>query len=140
MPLELFAILVPLGIALIVVVVKMSGLSKSAILNDQYHANSVFLKDFEGEEITSETLLTSNRNAALLQMRAENTLGLVEVIGDRFITRILNVGDVRSISNTQGDNLAVDYNDFTHPKANYSFENSEDRAKATGWFNRLKET
>ncbi len=132
MPLELLAILVPLGIALVVLVVKFSGLSHSARLKGEKHAISVFLLDYPSEKPDGKVLISANSNAAFLRLEGVNATGLVEVIGDRFLARIVAPSQIRS-ARCSGEKLRVRYHDFTHPRAMYQFDSNSQAERALRW-------
>ncbi len=137
MPLELFAIIVPLGIALIVLAVKFSGLSKSAVLTDSKQAIEVFEADYGGETHKGRALLSANGDAAFIPLAEPSRLGLVEAIGDRYICRVLGPEDLKSVTGNQDNGFEIRYNDFTHPRGQYSFTSSKDMETLKGWLSQL---
>lgn len=138
MPLEIFAIIVPLGIAFIVLVVKFTGLSKTASLADDREAIAVFESDYAGEKHGSQALLTSDHSTAFIPMESAAQLGLVEAMGDRFITRLLYRNDVGKCERASNTELNIKFNDFTHPSGKYVFGNSDDAERAENWFGQLE--
>ena len=140
MPLELFAVLVPAGIAIIVLIVRFWGLSHDAILKDASHARKLFLIDFADQNPRGKGIISSDRRAAFLKLDMNKSIGLVEVIGDRFLTRVLYGEDIQSIKGEKFPNLKINYNDFTHPSGNYKFAADDDLKTVTQWINALKET
>lgn len=138
MPLEMFAIIVPLGIALIVLVVKYSGLSKVARLGSTADALAVFENDFGGEKHKGKVLLAADNRAAFIQMETPDKLGLVEAFGDRFISRLLSGADVKSITSDGESSLRIKFIDFTHPSGCYFFDNSGDLKRVGNWLANLE--
>lgn len=138
MPLEIFAILVPLGIAMIVLAVKYSGLSKIARLENTAAAVQVFENDFGGEAHKGAVMLSDDHGAAFIQMGDSAKLGLVEVFGDRFISRVLMKDDLKSaVTNGEG-RVEIRFNDFTHPIGHYNFSNAGDAKTANSWLAKLE--
>lgn len=132
MPLELLATLVPLGIALVVLVVKFSGLSYSATLQDEKHTITQFLLDFPSEVPTGDVLISTDAKAAFLTLSNTSTIALVEAIGDRFLTRIVSPSDIKNIQMSAGQ-LKVHFRDFTHPHATYDFAQKVDAERILNW-------
>jgi len=139
MPLEIFAVLVPLGILLIVLVVHFSGLSKKARLQDQSQALELLLSDYAGEKPSGMVVLTHNKHSAFIEMAKDNRLGLVEAMGDRFFTRLLRGNDLGAIGQRGNSTLSVEFNDFTHPAGAYEFSDTRDTSRVSAWLSRLKE-
>lgn len=127
MPLEILGPLVIGGITLTVLVVYFSGISKVVILADVAAVQQEFLKDY-GDALIEQTFLTSNNMAGFLKLRRDDSVGLVEVMGDRYITRILLPGDVVDLQQSS-DRLDIRFNDFTHNEQSYTIED-ENTAKA----------
>jgi hypothetical protein len=59
MPLEIFVLITPLGIALVVLIIRYSGLSKTARLNGSKNAIDIFHRDFAGENVSDFTTISS---------------------------------------------------------------------------------
>ena len=121
MPLEIFALITPLGIALIVLIIRYSGLSKTARIKDGQNAIDIFRRDFAGENVADVTTISSDQRAAFIEMDHSGQLGLVEAVGDRFITRLLGSKDIASIQQDGENSLSIRFRDFTHPKGHYQF-------------------
>ena len=68
MPLELFAVLVPAGIAIIVLIVRFWGLSHAATLKNSAHVREIFLTDFEGTNPIGECIICADHRAAFLNL------------------------------------------------------------------------
>ncbi len=139
MPLELFAVLVPAGIAIIFLVVRFWGLSHDATLKDSAHVHEIFLTDFADQKPSGEAIISSDHRAAFLKLDFENSIGLVEVIGDKYLTRILQGEDIRKFNDEKSPCLKINYNDFTHPSGNYKFATDGDLKTAIQWIKALKE-
>lgn len=126
MPLEIFALITPLGIALIVLIIRYSGLSKTARLKGSKNAIEIFHRDFAGENVCDVTIITSDQSAAFIEMENSVQLGFVEAIGDRFITRLLGSNDIASFEQYSENGLSVMFHDFTHPKGQYEFNSNRE--------------
>ncbi|GAG41228.1 unnamed protein product, partial [marine sediment metagenome] len=138
MPLEIFAIITPLGIALIVLIVRYSGLSKNSRLNDSQNAIDILLKDFAGEKVSGKAIVMKDHRAAFIEMDKTGHLGLVEAVGDKFITRLLNPGEISSFVKQNENTLLVRFRDFTHPTGNYEFDMQRDLSTVSGWLSKLE--
>ena len=138
MPLEILATIVPIGIIVVVLVVRYSGLSKSANLLNGADACNIFLKDFPGLPVSQNVILTKNHEAAFIKIDDFRALGLVEAIGDRYITRIFKSNDIASFDQPDPLALTIRYNEFTHPRSNYLFDAPADLSTLWGWLNELK--
>ena len=123
MPLELFALITPLGIALIVLIIRYSGLSKTVQIGNSGNAIKLFLQDHGGENVSGTAIISMDKRAAFIEMDTPGQIGFVEAIGDRFITRLLGAGDIASFEQLDGNGLSVRFHDFTHPKGQYEFSN-----------------
>jgi hypothetical protein len=121
MPLEIFVLITPLGIALVVLIIRYSGLSKTARIKGTKNAIDIFHRDFAGENVSDITTISSDQSATFIEMDKSGQLGLVEAIGDRFITRLLGSKDIASFEQYGENGLLVRFHDFTHPKGQYEF-------------------
>ena len=140
MPLEIFAIIVPLGIAFIVLVVKYSGLSKAALIADKSQAISTFENDYGGEPHKNNVVIASDERAGFIELKKPGALGLVEAIGDRYLTRVLVARDIRQIDRSHGQEISIRFNDFTHKKGCYQFDDEAKAKRVGGWLAKLEET
>ena len=138
MPLELFAVLVPAGIAIIVLIVRFWGLSHDANLKDTSHVRQIFLTDFEDINPNVDCIICNDDSAAFLNLDIGKSVGLVEVMGDRYITRVLNDSDIRKFDGDNSPSLKINYNDFTHPSGNYKFANDGNFISVAQWIKELK--
>lgn len=122
-PLYILGPMVVVGIALTALAVKMSGLSKTAKISNAKHAEEILRRDFADLPKVTDGLVTDDGSAAFLP--AYTSVGLVEAFGDRFITRILRAGDIRSVSEGSGTELQVEFGEFTHPIGRYVFKTAK---------------
>ncbi len=139
MPLELFAVLVPAGIAIIVLIVRFWGLSHAATLTDIAHVQKIFLTDFEDIHPNDDCIICDDNRAAFLNLEIGKSIGLVEVMGDRYITRVLSDRDIREVSCDKAPNMIINYSDFTHPSGGYKFATDDDFKTVAQWIKALKE-
>lgn len=124
MPLEILGPLVICGIALTVLAVYFSGISKPARLASGAEAKAKFLLDYADIRIKN-TILTADKSAGFFMLDQENTVGLVEAMGSEFLTRLLSKGDIASLELSEGK-LNVRYNDFTHKRHSYEIKDAKD--------------
>jgi len=124
---------------MIVLVVHFSGLSKKALLRDGAHAVDILLEDYGAEKSTGASVLTSDSRAAFVEMEEGGHIGLVEAIGDRFITRILSGKELEEFAQKTNKSISVKYHDFTHPAGLYKFDSDNDISRVEKWLTKLKE-
>ncbi len=138
MPLEIFALITPLGIALIVLIVRYCGLSKTARIKDRNNATEIFHRDFAGENVSDTTIISIDQSVAFIKMDKSGQLGFVEAIGDRFITRLLGSKDIASFEKFGENGLSISFHDFTHPKGRYEFSSSPELSSLLDQLNKLE--
>ncbi|MCP4181781.1 MAG: hypothetical protein GY761_00440 [Hyphomicrobiales bacterium] len=138
MPLEIFALITPLGIALIVLIIRYSGLSKTARIKDRNNAIEIFHRDFAGENVSDTTIISVDQSVAFIEMEKSGQLGFVEAIQDRFITRLLGSKDIASFEQCEENSLSVTFHDFTHPKGRYEFYSSTELSRLVEQLTKLE--
>jgi hypothetical protein len=122
----MLAALVVVGIAAIVIAVHMTGGSRPARLTSEAHARRRFAEDFPDETV-SDVALTDDGAAAFL-MLGGGRMGIVHAFGDRFLTRILQRGDVAAME-ADGDSLRLRMRDFTWKGGAFRFPDSAAAAR-----------
>ncbi len=123
MPLEILGPLVVCGIAVMVAVVHLSGVSKTAKLRNFRTFSQAFLA--KNPDSVVEKCMISTDGSAGFAILAGGNAGLVEAMGDRFLIRQLSKGDVSSVIKPSQLELDVTYPDFTHNRRRYEFGDIE---------------
>lgn len=109
--LPILAVMVVFGITLAVAAVHFTGGSRLARLADAGAALERFAVDFPDLK-PAATHLTTDGGTAFLDLGQGRT-GVVQVIGDRFLTRIVTPADIDFADLEQGEALALRFRDFT---------------------------
>jgi len=111
MPLEILGPLVVVGIALVVVIVHYSGISRTSGLDHEKQVLRVFNADYPGHNVV-ECVISTDRSSAFL-LSGGKEIGLVESMGDKFITRLLEVGDIKRVERIGERGVNIRFADFT---------------------------
>jgi hypothetical protein len=126
MSLPVLVVLVVVGIALSVAAVHFTGGSITATLANADQARDRFAEDFPDEK--PETVrLTADRHSAFLELGPTRS-GIVQSIGDCFLTRIVTPHDVLALE-VEGSAVSLRMDDFTWKGGKFAFANEAD-AKA----------
>jgi len=136
-PQLLLPIVAPIAIGLLVFVSWRAGGLRTAAL-DSGEAAARIKTDYHPDFVAEETLVAADGRTALLHGGKAGTLGLVSSLGDRFLTRTLGPGEVKSavIEENGGDTvLVMRLDDFTCPKVRLPLP---DRAAGEPWLARAR--
>lgn len=120
MNLALLATVVAAGIALVVIVVHLTGGSKRAVLVDARMAKSRFAQDFPNLVIDS-VYVTQDGLTAFLGLRI-GRVGVVQSMGDRFFTRLVGAGDLAGAPRSSAQTLTMQFRDFTWRGGAFAFD------------------
>ncbi|RUU01341.1 hypothetical protein EOD23_21650 [Mesorhizobium sp. USDA-HM6] len=123
MSLPVLVVLVVFGIALSVAAVHFTGGTTTATLAGVDQALARFADDFPDEE-PGAVRLTSDRHAAFLELSAHRC-GIVQSIGDCFLTRIVTRRDVLALTR-EGNVVTLRLNDFTWKGGKFAFADKAD--------------
>ncbi len=118
MSLHVLVAIVAVGIALAVAAVHFTGGSRQARISSGDEALQRFLLDFPSEKAES-VRLASDGKAAFISLYGSGT-GIVSVIGDKFLTRIVSARDVKSLT-VAGNTVSIRFRDFTWPGGDFVF-------------------
>jgi hypothetical protein len=118
MSLPVLVAIVAIGITLAVAAVHFTGGSREASIADEGEALRRFLLDFPAEKAES-VRLTSDRKAAFISLYGSGT-GIVAVVGDKFLTRIVSERDVKSL-HLAGNKISIRFRDFTWRGGDFVF-------------------
>ncbi|MCB1456706.1 MAG: hypothetical protein KDJ48_07960 [Nitratireductor sp.] len=131
MPLTILVPMILIGLALVAIAMRLLGLSKQASISAIGEAISVLRTDYP-DALVEEAILASNGKAAILKLE-DGSAGLVEAMGDRFITRILAQKDVRQVERKGECDLVLRLADFTLPRLTLTFAEPKAALKAATW-------
>lgn len=100
MPLEILGPLVIVGIALIVLVVRFSGISKRLKISSNAHAQELLNAEYSEYQFSDPLFLSVDGAAAIgilqfVEDKSQPTIGLVLAMGDRFVVRALHRDQLR---------------------------------------------
>lgn len=123
MSLPVLVVLVVFGIALSVAAVHFTGGTTTAALATADQALARFAEDFPDEK-PGAVRLTSDRHAAFLELGLQRC-GIVQSIGDCFLTRIVTPRDVLALAR-EGNAVALRMDDFTWKGGRFAFANEAD--------------
>jgi len=123
MSLPVLVVLVVIGIALSVAAVHFTGGTTTATLTDADQALDRFAVDFPDEK-PGVVRLTADGHAAFLELGA-GRYGIVQSIGDCFLTRIVTPADVLALGR-QGNAVSIRLDDFTWKGGIFSFADEAD--------------
>jgi hypothetical protein len=118
MSLLVLVAIVAVGIALAVAAVHFTGGSRQAGISSEDEALQRFLLDFPAEN-AGAVRVTSDGKAAFISLHGSGT-GIVGVIGDKFLTRIVSARDVKSLT-LAGNTVSIRFRDFTWPGGDFVF-------------------
>ncbi|MEZ5872120.1 MAG: hypothetical protein R3D32_09775 [Nitratireductor sp.] len=127
-------ILVPMilvGLALVAVAIHLLGLSKDVFISTISDAIRLLETDFP-DAIVEEAILASNGKAAILKLE-DGSAGLVEAMGDRYVTRVVARNDVRQVERKGDCELVLRLADFTLPRLILNFTEPKAALKAATW-------
>lgn len=119
MPLEILAIMVVAGLSLVIAAVHFSGLSHVARFDGDDQAINRFNEDYPDEKVCSVFIAAGNKTAFL--ELADGRTGLVQAVGDRFLTRVINRAAVAEAKADRNGWFYLRLNDFSLPRLRAEF-------------------
>lgn len=133
MPLSLLVSVVVGGIALVVLMVHLTGGSRVTGIESAEQATGRFLVDYP-EAVVSRTILSADRRDAVLEL-TDGHVGLVHAIGSKYLTRFVNRGEMAATSSRKEDGVVdLDTGDITWPRAHMHFADNETAETVAGLF------
>jgi hypothetical protein len=133
LPLPVLVAVVTCGIALIVLVVHLTGGSRPAELGSEQDALERFAIDYP-EVAISRCILSTDRRDAVLETD-DGHVGLVHAIGSKYLTRFVNRGEIAaSPSAVKAGAVDLDTGDITWPRAELHFDDDETAKIVAGLF------
>jgi hypothetical protein len=123
MSLPVLVAIVAVGIALAVAAVHFTGGSRQASISSKDQALQRFRIDFPAENADA-VRLTLDGKAAFISLHGAGT-GIVGVIGDKFLTRIVSARDIKGLK-LVGNKVSIRFRDFTWPGGDFVFAEPSD--------------
>lgn len=124
MSLPVLVAIVVFGIALLVAAVHFTGGSRKARLADARQARDRFAQDYPDEQAVS-VRLTSDSQTAFLEL-GRGRLGIVQAIGDCFLTRLVIPEDVAVLTAADAHAINLRLADFTWKGGRFIFADAAD--------------
>lgn len=124
MPLPVLVAIVVGGIAVVVLVVHLTGGSRVAEIASDDVALERFLVDYP-EVAATRCIISSDRRDAVLEL-ADGHVGLVHAVGSNYLTRFVNRGEMAAVPSEKEEGV-VDLNtgDITWPRAHMHFTDND---------------
>ena len=133
LPLPVLVAIVTVGIALIVLVVHLTGGSRPALIDGEEMAGTRFSVDYP-EAVVQRCIVSSDRRDAVLEL-ADGHVGLVHAIGSKYLTRLVNRGEMAASANrTEPGVVDLDTGDITWPRARLHFADDQLAETVAGMF------
>ncbi len=117
---------------LILLNIWISGWRKARLVSDD-QAKARFLEDF-WHAAPKDVLRDKEGHTALITLYHEKKIGLVHVVGDKFLTRELAPGSLKAIIAENDKKLVIHLHDFSLPQVTLILDSSTDRE---AWLQRL---
>ena len=133
MPLPVLVAVVTCGIALIVLMVHVTGGSRPAAIGSEQDALDRFAIDYP-EVAISRCILSADRRDAVLETD-DGHVGLVHAIGSKYLTRFVNRGEMAASPSVEKSGAVdLDTGDITWPRAELHFDDDETARLVAGLF------
>lgn len=133
MPLPMLVAIVAGGIALVVLLVHLTGGSRVAAIEGEEQARARFAIDYPEVE-TVRCILSADRRDAVLEL-ADGHVGLVHAIGSNYLTRFVSRGEMTAqVSDTETGVVNLMTRDLTWPRAHMIFDDDETARKVASLF------
>ncbi len=112
-----------IAVAGIALLLNRSGCGERAPLDAEL-ARQVFCADHP--DVTPETVLVSrDETAAVLTLQGRDDIGLIQVVGDRYVTRMAGPGFLTAVRDTGSGRLVLAFADVTWPGMSLVFESDQ---------------
>lgn len=132
MPLTVLVAVVTGGVALIVLLVHLTGGSKGAEIESEETAFARFAIDYP-EAKPVRCIVSSDRRDAVLEL-ADGHVGLVHAIGSKYLTRLVNRGEMAARPGADSAGVDLSTGDITWPRAKMHFADSATARTVAGMF------
>ncbi len=117
-----------------VLAVHFLGGNKQSVLSNDTEVIARFRQDYPECGI-SGIYFTRDRRTAFFDLPQQGT-GIVHGVGAKFLTRILQNGDIQEIRKQDETRLFMRMHDFTWPAASFSFNDKKTRDEVCDWLAR----
>lgn len=133
MPLPVLVAVVAGGIALVVLLVHLTGGSRMAVIEGEEQARDRFAIDYPEAE-TTRCILSADRRDAVLEL-ADGHVGLVHAIGSNYLTRFVTRGEMAAhVGDADTGVVNLLTHDLTWPRAHMTFEDNDMAREVAGLF------
>ncbi len=133
MPLPVLVAIVAGGIALVVLMVHLTGGSRVAAIESEMQARDRFAIDYPEAE-TARCILSADRRDAVLEL-ADGHVGLVHAMGSNYLTRFVSRGEMAAqVSDAGAGVVNLLTRDLTWPRAHMTFEDNDTAREVAGLF------
>jgi hypothetical protein len=133
LPLPVLVAVVAGGIALVVLLVHLTGGSRMAVIEGEEQARDRFAVDYPEAE-TTRCILSADCRDAVLQL-ADGHVGLVHAIGSNYLTRLVTCGEMAAhVGEAETGVVDLLTHDLTWPRAQMTFEDNKTAREVAGLF------
>lgn len=119
MSLPILAAIVVVGIAATVLAVHFTGGGKKAAIDGDDEARRIFRTDHP-DTLAGDVAVTKDGQSAFLALPGGG-MGVVHVLGDGYLTRMFNRGDVGRAALIEPSTVSLRFRDFTWAGGNFTF-------------------
>jgi hypothetical protein len=131
MPLHILAPMVIAGIALAVVLVRLTVNHAPRLLADKADVIASFTLDYPMAKPNGEVSISQTRDSAILSLGdPAGAIGFVETMGSKRLTRLWCANDISRLETTGSSGLRIELRDFTLPHVTMQFGNPRERDAA----------
>jgi hypothetical protein len=122
MSLPLLVVIVVVGITATVLAVHFTGGSRRAAVRGEDHARDIF-KAEHPDILTGTVAVTKDGQSAFLALPGD-TMGVVHVLGDGYLTRVFSRKDVGHAAFTEPATVTIRFRDFTWTGGHFTFSDA----------------
>lgn len=131
MPLEILAVMVVAGIALVVAMVSLSGLSHPVRIDGPAHARDLLSRDCP-DIAPRQAVLAADGRTALFDCGAGG-VAMVMAFGSRFVTRRIAPTALKRVAREDERTVTLTFPDIAIPALRIVFDSAEDAERLVGW-------
>lgn len=136
MSLTLLVVMVVAGVGGVVLAVHLSGGSVAARLADEEAALARFFIDYPDAGVRAVRLTRDGKTAFLAL--ADGRVGIVQAVGDKFLTRVIAGPDLAGAPVAEGATLELRLRDFTWPGGTFVFAGEREARAAAAMLDGLR--
>jgi hypothetical protein len=123
--------MITIGVAFAFLATHFLGGSNRPRLNDDARAAAIFHQDFP-ETAIKLIIYSNDRRTAFLSL-AQNRVGIVQGMGNKFLTRQIIPSEILLAEAIGATELKLGLSDFTLPRTKFSFANETSRNAVRNW-------